>query len=84
MLIPVGSSTQKYVGGGIGYVEHPGDYGFEERTIHTFVRLRLPSPVPDAEVISTDEEGAWPDYPLEAHPPGRFLALAPVPGRWTR
>ncbi len=36
MLIPVGSSTQKYVGGGIGYVEDPRGYGYEERTIHTY------------------------------------------------
>jgi hypothetical protein len=84
MLIPVGSRTEKYVGGGIGYVEDPGDYGFEERVIHSFVQLGLPSPVPGAQAIASGEEGAWPDYPLEAHPPGRFLALAPVPGPWTR
>jgi hypothetical protein len=84
MLVPVGSSTDKYLGGGVGYVEDPGDYAHEERTIHTFVRLTLPSHVPNAEVVSTGKEGTWPDFPLKAHPPGRYTAVAPVPGPWTR
>jgi hypothetical protein len=84
MLVPVGSETQRYVGGGIGYVVDPGDYGFETRTIHTFVLLSLPSPVPDAPVIESGEEGAWPAYPEEAIPPGKFTPIAPVPGPWTR
>ena len=52
-------------GGGIGYVEDPGDYGFETRTIHTFVLLSLPSPVPNAPVLASDEQGSWPSYPDE-------------------
>jgi hypothetical protein len=84
MLIPVGSETQRYVGCGIGYVEDPGDYGFETRTIYTFVLLSLPSPVPDAPVVSSGEEGDWPTYPEEAIPPGKFTPLAAVPGPWTR
>ena len=84
MLVPVGSSTQRYVGGGIGYVEDPGDYGFETRTIHTFVLLSLPSPVPDAPVVDSGVEGAWPTHPEETIPPGKFTPQAPVPGPWTR
>ena len=84
MLVPVGSETQRYVGGGIGYVEDPGDYGFETRTIHTFVLLSLPSPVPDAPVVDSGVEGAWPTHPEETIPPGKFTPLAPVPGPWTR
>ena len=84
MLIPVGSKTQRYVGGGIGYVVDPGKYGFEERAIHTFVRLQVPTPVPDAEVVGNVVEGAWPDYPEELFAPGRFSPIAPVSGGWTR
>ena len=84
MLVPVGSSTQKYVGGGIGYVEDPGDYGYQLRTIHTLVLLGVPSPLPDAEVVSTGQEGEWPDYPQEPFAPGKFTPTAPLPGPWTR
>ena len=84
MLVPVGTSTQKYVGGGIGYVEDPGDYGYQERTIHTFVLLTVPSPVPDAEVVASGQEGEWPEYPQEMFRPGRFSPTAPLPGPWTR
>ena len=52
--------------------------------IHTFVLLSLPSPVPDAPVVASSVEGSWPNYPEEAHPPGKFTPLAPVPGPWTR
>jgi hypothetical protein len=84
MLVPVGSDTQNYVGGGIGYVEDPGDYGSELRMIHTFVLLDLPSPVPDAPVVDSGEEGEWPDYPEEMLPPGKFSPRGPLPGPWTR
>ena len=84
MLVPVGSSTQRYVGGGIGYVEDPGDYGFEVRMIHTFVLLSLPSPVPDATVVDSGEEGEWPSHPEEMIPPGKFTPMGPLPGPWTR
>jgi hypothetical protein len=84
MLVPVETSTQKYVGGGIGYVEDPGDYGYQLRTIHTFVLLTVPSPVPDAEVVDTGQEGEWPEHPEEMFQPGRFSPTAPLPGPWTR
>ena len=84
MLIPLGSSTQRYVGGGIGYVEDPGDYGYQDRVIHSFLRLAVPSPVPEAEVIDTGVEGAWPDYPQETFPPGKFVPVFPLPGAWDR
>jgi hypothetical protein len=84
MLVPVGSETQMYVGGGVGYVVNPVNYGVEVRTIHTFVLLSLPSPVPDATVLSSGVEGDWPTFPEETIPPGRFTPLAPVPGPWTR
>jgi hypothetical protein len=80
MLVPVGSEQQIYVGGGIGYVEDPGDYGFEVRMIYTFALLNLPSPVPDATVVESGEEGEWPSYPEETIPPGKFTPLAAVPG----
>ena len=84
MLVPVETSTQKYVGGGVGYVEDPGDYGYQLRTIHTFVLLTVPSPVPDAEVVSSGHEGEWPAYPQEPFAPGGYSPTAPLPGPWTR
>jgi hypothetical protein len=84
LLVPVGSSTQKYVGGGIGYVEDPRGYGYEERTIHTYVLLTIPSPLPDAEVVDSGVEGEWPSYPTEAFSPGTYSPSAPLPGPWTR
>lgn len=85
MLIPIGMSTQIYVGGGIGYVEDPGEYGFEERVIHSFVRLHVPSAVPEAELIGTGEEGEWPRFPEELFTPGGGLVpIMPVPGNWDR
>jgi hypothetical protein len=84
MLIPVGSSTQKYVGGGIGYVEDPRGYGYEERTIHTYVLLTIPSPLPDAEVVDSGVEGEWPSYPTESFSPGAYSPTAPLPGPWRR
>ena len=84
MLIPLGSSTQRYVGGGMGYVEDPGQYGYEDRVIHTFLRLALPSPVPEAEVIDSGVEGEWPDYPEETFPPDGFPPIFPTPGSWDR
>ena len=84
MLIPVGLSMQRYVGGGMGYVEEPGSFGYQDRVIHSFVRLRVPSPVPDAEVVETGVEGDWPDLPEEMFPPGRFVPVFPLPGAWDR
>lgn len=84
MLIPLGSSTQRYVGGGMGYVEDPGDYGYEDRVIHSYLRLAVPSPVPEAEVIDSGVEGAWPDLPQEMFPPGRLIPVFPLPGAWDR
>ena len=48
--------------------------------IHSFVRLALPSPVPEAEVVETGIEGAWPDYPQETFPPGQVRAGLPAAG----
>lgn len=68
----------------LGCVEDPGDYGYELRTIHTFVLLTMPSPLPDAEVVASDQEGEWPEYPQEPFAPGTFSPTAPLPGPWTR
>lgn len=84
LLIPLSRSRQKYVGGGTGYVEDPGDRPYEERIIHTFLHLKLPPPLPDAEVVRIAEEGAWPDLPTELLPPGRFVSVPPLPGAWDR
>lgn len=84
ILFPVGTTTQKYVGGGTGYVEDPRGLPYEERVIHTFVRLRLPPPMPDAEVVRTEVEGAWPSLPTEMFRPGTFVYVPPVPGDWHR
>ena len=84
MLIPLGASRQKYLGGGTGYVEDPGGRPYEDRVIHTFLHLRLPPPLPNAEVVRVAEEGAWPDLPTELHVPGTYVAVPPIPGVWDR
>lgn len=61
-LVPVDEETQKYVGGGIGYVVDPGRYGYEERVIHTYVHLKIPAPQFEAEKVGEGEEGVWPAY----------------------
>ncbi len=60
------------------------DYGYEERTIHTFVLLNILSPLPAAEVVASGVEGQWPSYPTEAFSPGTYSPTAPLPGPWTR
>ena len=84
LLIPLGASRQKYLGGGTGYVEDPDDRPYEDRVIHTFLHLRLPPPLPDAEVVRVAEEGAWPDLPTELHVPGTYVSVPPLPGAWDR
>ena len=73
VLIPLGSSTQRFIGIGTGYVEDPGGAPHEERVVHSFLRLEIPPPaLVNAEKIEEGEEGQWPDLPEEMVPPGRY------------
>ena len=72
-LVPVEDTTQRFVGS-IGYVEDPGRYGYEERVIHTYVHLQIPSPMSDQEKVGEGTEGTWPSYPEDMFAPGRIGA----------
>lgn len=84
LLFPISETRQKYIGGGTGYVEDAQGRPYEERIIHTFLLMRVPSPVPEAEVLRTEEEGSWPDLPRELYSPGTFVYVPPIPGAWDR
>ena len=77
VLIPLGSSTQRFIGIGTGYVEDTGGAPYEERIVHSFLRLELPPPsLVNAEKIDEGEEGQWPDLPEEMVPPCKYYGGA--------
>ena len=72
ILIPISSTQQKFVSMALGYLEDTTGYAYEQRIIHTYLLLRIPSPAPGLEVVDRGEEGDWPPYPEELASPGRI------------
>lgn len=72
MLFPIRTERVKYIGGGSYVVEDQGR-PYEERVVHSYVRLDMPLPDLDLEIVDPGRvEGQWPDYPEEMFSPGQF------------
>ena len=90
MLFPLGTQHMKYVGGG-SYVVDDGGQPYQERIVHSFVRLDMPPPDGEWNIVETGlVEGQWPSYREEMFSPGKFvgaMAWQTVFGsgmKWTR